>query len=92
MGAFGPAAHEALGKQAAQCADVLLTTGKDAKFLHSGAAAAGMSEENARHFASNKEIVAALGSVLQPGDAVLVKASRGMQFEQIVVGLEKLFL
>lgn len=92
MGAFGPAAHEALGKQAAQCADVLLTTGKDAKFLHSGAIAAGMPEENARHFASNKEIVAALGSVLQPGDAVLVKASRGMQFEQIVVGLEKLFL
>ena len=60
--------------------------------MHSGAIAAGMPEENARHFASNKEIVAALGSVLQPGDAVLVKASRGMQFEQIVVGLEKLFL
>ena len=51
-----------------------------------------MPEEHARHFASNKEIVAALGSILQPGDAVLVKASRGMQFEQIVVGLEKLFL
>ena len=92
MGSFGPAAHEALGEDAAKMVDVLLTTGMDAAHLHSGALAAGMQGENALHFANNKEIIAALGGILREGDAVLVKASRGMQFEQIALGIEKLFL
>lgn len=92
MGSFGPAAHEALGEDAAKMADVLLTTGTDAAHLHSGALAAGMQGENALHFANNKEVIAALGGILREGDAVLVKASRGMQFEQIALGIEKLFL
>ena len=91
MGNFGPAAHEALGEKAAQCADVLVTTGTDAAYLHDGAIAAGMDAKYAMHFANNKEINAALGEILMEGDAVLVKASRGMQFEQIVAGIEKLF-
>ena len=91
MGSFGPAAHEALGKKAAKCADVLITTGTDAAYMHNGAVAAGLDAAHALHFANNKEVNAALGGILQAGDAVLVKASRGMQFEQIVVGIEKLF-
>lgn len=91
MGAYGPKAHKELGQTAAQCADVLITAGKDAVYIREGAIEAGMKEKNALHFDSVKEILDVLGSLIREGDAVLVKASRGMHFERIADGIEKIF-
>jgi UDP-N-acetylmuramoyl-tripeptide--D-alanyl-D-alanine ligase len=43
--------------------------------------------ERARHFDSMEALLAALHATLQPGDAVLVKGSRGSRMERVVAAL-----
>ena len=45
-----------------------------------------------RHFASNAEFLAEAGTLLQNGDRILLKASHGMHFEEILEGLKGLNL
>lgn len=85
MGDFAPDAHRQLGKTAFECGvDFLITTGDNGKYICDGAVMAGMVGAKAEHFGDNKEIIAFIKEFLKDGDAVLVKASRGMKFEQIV--------
>lgn len=46
-------------------------------------------EKDVRHFATRDELIAALPSLLQEGDTILVKASHFMQFPEIVAQLQK---
>ena len=43
-----------------------------------------------RWFSSREELIAALPDLIRPGDRVLVKASRGMRFEQVSEALKRL--
>ena len=45
---------------------------------------------NARHFDSREELIAALPTLLKRGDAVLVKASRAMRFEEVAEAVKHL--
>lgn len=91
MGEFAPEAHEELGIKAAKMGvDVLITVGQNAKYMNIGAEKQGMSNAKSLHFDSNKQLIAALGELLEQGDAVLVKASRGMKFEQIADAVQEL--
>ena len=49
---------------------------------------AGYGSEKAEWFASNQEAAARLRELLQAGDAVLVKGSRGMKTDEIVSALK----
>ena len=54
---------------------------------HAAAAAAAGLGARARHFADLEALVVALQALLRPGDAVLVKGSRGSRMERVVAAL-----
>jgi UDP-N-acetylmuramoyl-tripeptide--D-alanyl-D-alanine ligase len=85
LGADAAALHYEIGALAASCgAELVLTVGEASAETARGAGTHG------RHFESKAALIAALPELLRPGDAVLVKASRSMAFEEITAALEKM--
>jgi len=64
--------------------DVVMCAGALSKNIYEGASKSGDSGILLKHFDTRDELMAALEGVLKKGDAVLVKASHGMHFEEIV--------
>ena len=82
LGEISPEAHETVGKQAAEYGvDFLVAYGPEAKRTAQAAAAAGV---EARHVDTYREAAELLLARMQPGDALLVKASRGMALEKVL--------
>ena len=84
LGGYSAEAHFGLGGYAAKAGvDVLLTVGPQAKEIAAGFLAARPAGEC---FAcvDNEEAARRLSESLRPGDAVLVKGSRGMKTDEIV--------
>lgn len=81
MGDFAPDAHYALGKNVCENAEVLITTGENAAYIAEGAKAEGM--KNVYSFPKTLETCNFVKDFVKAGDAVLIKASRGMHFEEI---------
>ena len=80
LGEMSGPAHAEAGRQAAEYGvDVLLCYGPESARMAEAAKAAGV---KASHVASYREAADALLSQMQPGDALLVKASRGMALEK----------
>ncbi len=82
LGSHSAAAHERVGRQAAQYADILLCYGNESRNMLTGAENAGMSR--AMHFVSQEALAAGLRELMEPGDILLVKGSRGMKMEHIL--------
>jgi UDP-N-acetylmuramoyl-tripeptide--D-alanyl-D-alanine ligase len=59
--------------------------------LVEGAREAGLPAGSLHHFTTAAEAVRALDRIVQPGDAVLVKASRGVRLEAVVDALAARF-
>jgi UDP-N-acetylmuramoyl-tripeptide--D-alanyl-D-alanine ligase len=83
LGEYQAQAHREVGVAAAQLADVIVTVGELARMI---AEAAG---PRAVASVSKNELVPVLKGLLQPGDTLLVKGSRGLALEDIVAVLEK---
>lgn len=84
MGENSHAIHRELGAYIARSGvAALYTQGSEAAYIAEGAG------EIARHFEDKHTLIASLGQIIQPGDVVLVKASHGAHFEEIVEALEK---
>lgn len=91
MGEFAADAHREVGKYAAKSGvDYLFTVGQNAALIAEAAAESGMDKKSIAHFKNNKQIISYLPRVLQAGDTVLVKASRGMRFERICECIDKI--
>ena len=95
LGAYGPAAHEQVGKDAAGT-DQLLCVGALADHIASGARAAGVPSvdlisadtDDAASIAAAVDAAAAwLHRELAAGDAVLLKASNGMGFARLAAAV-----
>ena len=71
--------------------DWLLAVQGDAQFLVEGAQQAGFPPERARFFATPEEAAECCRTLLQPGDVVLVKGSRGVHLERVVELLQAAF-
>lgn len=65
--------------------DVLVTVGKNSRYIAKGAELSGV--ETVVSFDGNSEAIAYLEENIKTGDAVLIKASRGMHFEEIAEAL-----
>lgn len=79
--------HARVGTYAAEHGvDCLICAGTLSESMYEAAKAAGIAQ--AWHFADREMLLAELGSLLKPGDSVLVKASHGMGYEKIVEELE----
>lgn len=83
LGAIAVREHEALGRfAAAQGVDILLTFGPLSEHTAAAARKAGMKQ--VLSFASKQRLAETLAGLLEPGDAVLFKASRGMKLEEAI--------
>lgn len=78
--------HRELGAYAAKKAERVLCVGMLAKHIYTGAKEAGA---EAFYFDTQDELLAKIQELVYEGDAVLVKASRGMQLEKTVEFLLK---
>jgi UDP-N-acetylmuramoyl-tripeptide--D-alanyl-D-alanine ligase len=84
LGPTGPMLHHAAGQSLAGRVDVVVGVGALASEIVEGARKAGIPAASLHHFATAQDAVAALESLVRPGDAVLVKGSRGVKLEAVV--------
>lgn len=88
LGPLAPALHGGIGEFAAQSGvDCLICAGELAKYIADAAEQGGMKEVYWRP--NKKEAMTVLEQVVKPGCTVLVKASRGMAFEEFVSFLKE---
>ena len=83
LGAISEKEHMNAGIQASEIFDVIICIGSDAKYIGKGAIENGFDKGRVYFFANNEEAVSEINSILRPGDAVLMKGSRGMKLEEV---------
>jgi UDP-N-acetylmuramoyl-tripeptide--D-alanyl-D-alanine ligase len=79
--------HVAVGRHAAATADLLVVVGDAAAGIADGALAAGLDAERIVRAPDRAAGAAAVVAVSRPGDAILVKASRGAALDLLVEDL-----
>ena len=88
LGSDERAMHTGVGSYVASCGiDALVCVGTRARDIYAGALDAGFDEGQATWCATRDEAAELLGGMLEPGDIVLVKASRFMELDSIVEGV-----
>jgi UDP-N-acetylmuramoyl-tripeptide--D-alanyl-D-alanine ligase len=88
---LGPAeeqSHRLVGARAAEVVDRLITYGQRAAWIGDEAAQAGLPATNIQHVTTTAEATSLLQAMIEPGDQILIKGSRGMAMEQIVANLQ----
>ena len=84
--------HLEVGKKAAVLGlDLLVAVGEHARYMAQGAREAGMSSRNIITLVNNQETGSYLLENLKEGDLVLVKGSRKMRTEEVVLTLKTLY-
>ena len=87
LGASAPELHHQIGTLVAKRADRLFTYGSLAEQISQGAKDAGMPAEKICIASNHGELAERLLGVLQAGDRVLIKGSRGMRMEKVTAAL-----
>ena len=85
LGALSAEAHEAVGRDAAASADVLIAVGDLAATIAHAAGAAGMSEVH--RATDGADALVRIRRILAPGDVVLVKGSRALALDRLADAL-----
>ncbi len=90
LGPYEAQGHAMVGERAADVVDYLVTLGPRARGMAEAAHKAGLPAARIASFAPTEveALIAHVRGLLQPGDVVLVKGSRGMRMERIVAALE----
>lgn len=83
LGEFSKELHEKVGREVN--ADILITVGKEAKNIANVATNA----KQIYSYENNKEAAKQIKNIMQKGDVILLKASNGMRFSEIIKDLEK---
>ncbi|NLX70740.1 MAG: UDP-N-acetylmuramoyl-tripeptide--D-alanyl-D-alanine ligase [Clostridiales bacterium] len=90
LGEYSEEGHREVGRAVADNRiDLLITKGGDSSWIGQEAKAMGMEPSRIFHRACNKDVINLLGTIVQSGDTILVKGSRGMRMEEIVSFLLK---
>lgn len=84
LGVCTQAEHYRVGRIAAEKADLVLAFGPNSGRVLSGALTGGMPETRVQAFQEREKLVQALKRLVKPGDAILVKGSRGMHMELVL--------
>jgi UDP-N-acetylmuramoyl-tripeptide--D-alanyl-D-alanine ligase len=88
LGSYAPACHAGVGTYAATLPlDRLVCVGELSRHIADAAERAGMDAERIVRAASLSEVFGDLDVCVEPGDAVLVKASHFMGLTRVVEGL-----
>ncbi len=80
----GKAGHRRVGKACVDNSDVIITVGESAVFINKEAEENGFDVKNSYHFDNLVDAKKLLVEIMQSGDTMLFKASRGMKFEKFV--------
>ena len=89
LGEYSKNLHEKIGEEIAQHEiDILITVGKEVKHTIEKAIELGINKQNVYNFEKNKEAIQLLKDILKPEDAILVKASNAMKFNEIVEAIQ----
>jgi UDP-N-acetylmuramoyl-tripeptide--D-alanyl-D-alanine ligase len=82
--------HVSAGKQVVESGfDLLVTVGPLSKHMAEGARETGMPKERIHSFENSQEAAKSLGRLLERGDLILVKGSRGIKMEYIIEQLKE---
>jgi len=91
LGPEGPRLHRETGAKVAETLDVLVGVGPLGREIVEGARTAGMGDGVLFAFEDSAAAAAAVPDTVGPGDAVLVKGSRGARMEKVVAALRAFF-
>jgi UDP-N-acetylmuramoyl-tripeptide--D-alanyl-D-alanine ligase len=91
LGPTGPDLHRETGEKVAGRLDVLVAVGPLAEGFLDGARRAGLKPASLVAFPDSAAAAAAAPDLVRPGDAVLIKGSRGVRMESIVEALRTRF-
>jgi UDP-N-acetylmuramoyl-tripeptide--D-alanyl-D-alanine ligase len=84
--------HQAVGREAGRStAQVVIAVGGHARVLADGATATAGTTKRIHSFPTVTALCDRIASIMQPGDTVLLKASRGFRLEQLVDHLRETF-
>jgi len=89
LGTLEASGHAQVGREAAGACDLLVTVGARAALIAEAALEHGLPPSAVMVATDRHEAIAHLSRILQAGDAVLIKGSRGMQMEEIVAALQE---
>ncbi len=85
LGTTSPDLHRQVGRRCVQShVEWLIAVHGDASFVLEGALEAGLQPENSRFFDDAAAAGEFTRTILKPGDAVLVKGSRGVHLERVI--------
>jgi UDP-N-acetylmuramoyl-tripeptide--D-alanyl-D-alanine ligase len=87
LGEYEDEGHRMVGLRAIDAADVLVTVGELGRAMAQEALNNGMAPDRVKTCVTNEEATAYLNAIVQPGDMILVKGSRGLRMEDIVNAL-----
>ena len=90
MGDMAEIGHRQVGSSVVKNADLLITIGKDSKFIKDEALSLGFNKEKTYHYNTKGEFFFESNKILKRNDAILVKASRGMKLEDVVNHIKEL--
>jgi UDP-N-acetylmuramoyl-tripeptide--D-alanyl-D-alanine ligase len=91
LGPTGPELHRETGGKLAGRADLVVGVGALGREFAEGARRSGMAAAALRDYADSEAAAREAVSLVQPGDAVLVKGSRGARMEKVVDALRAFF-
>jgi UDP-N-acetylmuramoyl-tripeptide--D-alanyl-D-alanine ligase len=91
LGPAGPELHRQMGERIAPGLQALVAAGPLAAHFVEGARRAGMKDADLAVFPDSATAAAAAPRLVRPGDAVLVKGSRGARMEAVVDALVAAF-
>ncbi len=87
LGEYEDEGHRMVGLRAIDAANVLITVGELGRAIAQEALLNGMAADCVQMCASNDDATAYLATIVQPGDMILIKGSRGLHMEDIVNAL-----
>ncbi|MBN1135493.1 MAG: UDP-N-acetylmuramoyl-tripeptide--D-alanyl-D-alanine ligase [Anaerolineae bacterium] len=87
LGAYTEEGHRIVGRRVREVVDLLVTVGPLGQMIGEEAREAGMAGAAIHQVGTNAEAAALVRTLVQPGDMILIKGSRGLKMEQIVAEL-----
>ena len=85
LGKYAETAHEELGRLVKGSANILITVGPRSRFIAEGARDAGFSKKDILSFDDADEAGIKLQEIMKEGDVVLIKGSKALTMERIVL-------
>ena len=85
LGCYSKELHQGIGRFVYENnIDVLITVGRDSSYISSEAIKCGMNKNNVYTLSNNNDAISILNNIMLPGDAILLKASNGLNFKEIL--------